>query len=357
MNQDIHARRRDTARAALAAAGLDALLVCHAANRFYLSGFELHDPQCNESAGYLLLTRDGKDRLLTDARDEDAAKRIWDETLIHIYRAPKSKDIAQFITGLGYAAVGFESDGLSHKSWSEFEAGGLSLAPSGGLVEHMRRIKDEHEIAAMRRSCALTHAAFAAAPDMLVPGRDEAQVAWELEKYFRSNGASELSFATIVGVNENAALPHAVPGSTKVPEEGLVLVDMGCRLDDYCSDQTRTFWVGKTPSDRFRHVLDMVREAQEAALAVMRPGLPVREAYLAARGLFERYGQERFFTHSLGHGIGLETHESPSLGPNSADVLEPGMIVTVEPGLYYPEWGGVRWEYMILVTADGIERL
>ena len=116
-----------------------------------------------------------------------------------------------------------------------------------------------------------------------------------------------------------------------------MLVDMGCRLGDYCSDQTRTFWVGGEPSDRFRHVLGMVQEAQEAAMKIMRPGLPMREAYGAARSVFERYGQAQYFTHSLGHGIGLETHEPPSLSPLSEDVLEPGMVVSVEPGLYYPD--------------------
>ncbi|EPR44226.1 peptidase M24 [Desulfovibrio sp. X2] len=351
-SSDVFAARRERVRAKLAEKGLDALLVAHAANRFYLSGFELHDPQCNESAGMLLIHRDGRDVLLTDPRYEDAAKRLWAADAIHIYRAPRDADINAFLKGQNCATMGVESDALSHRTWESL-SDGLPFTPATGIVEGIRLFKDAAEIEAMRRSCALNHAAFSAAPGFLVPGRSEYEVSWELEKYFREHGATELSFSTIVGVNQNAALPHAIPGHTAVPESGLVLIDMGCRLDDYCSDQTRTFWVGDTPSDRFRHVVDMVREAQDAALKIIRPGLLVRDAYLAARAVFERYGQERFFTHALGHGIGLQTHEPPSLAPTASDILQPGMVVTVEPGLYYPEWGGVRWEYMVCVTQDG----
>jgi len=356
MIPDVCAARRERAREKMRAKGLDGLLVGHAANRFYLSGFELHDVQCNESSGLLLLRPDGRDWLLTDARYLDAARRIWPEERIHIYRAPKNGDVNAFLRGRSMARLGVEADALSYKAYAALTEG-LTAEPLSGLVESLRRHKDAAEMELMRASMRLNHEAFAAAPGFLVPGRTEREVAWELEKFYRERGASELAFDTIVGVNENAALPHAIPGDTRIPEEGLVLVDMGCRLADYCSDQTRTFWVGGEPSDRFRHVLGMVQEAQAAALRIIRPGLPVREAYAAARAVFERYGQAEFFTHALGHGIGLETHEAPSLSPVSQDVLEPGMVVSVEPGLYYPDWGGVRWEHLACVTEDGCELL
>ncbi len=356
MTPEVYAARRERVREKMRAKGLDGLLVAHAANRYYLSGFELHDAQCNESSGLLLLRPDGNDWLLTDSRYLDAARRLWPEERVHIYRAPKNADVNAFLRGQGMVNLGVEDDALSYKTFKAL-TDCVAVQGVGGIVESLRRYKDAAEMELMRASMRLNHAAFAATPGFLVPGRTEKEVAWELEKFYREHGASELSFDTIVGVNENAALPHAIPGDRPIPEEGLVLVDMGCRLGDYCSDQTRTFWVGGEPSDRFRHVLGMVQEAQEAAMKIMRPGLPMREAYGAARSVFERYGQAQYFTHSLGHGIGLETHEPPSLSPLSEDVLEPGMVVSVEPGLYYPDWGGVRWEYLVCVTNDGIEVL
>lgn len=356
MTPEIYAARRERLREKMHAKGLDGLLVAHAANRYYLSGFELHDSQCNESSGLLLIRPDGRDWLLTDPRYLDAARRLWPEDRIHIYRAPRNAEINDFLRGQKMVNLGVEEDALSYKTYKAL-TDCVATQPLTGLVESLRRYKDAAEMELMRASMRLNHAAFEATPGLLVPGRSEKEVAWELEKFYRERGASELSFDTIVGVNENAALPHAIPGDTRIPEEGLVLVDMGCRLHDYCSDQTRTFWVGGEPSDRFRHVLGMVQEAQEAAMRIMRPGLPVNEAYAAAKACFERYGQAQYFTHALGHGIGLETHEAPSLSPVSQDVLEPGMVVSVEPGLYYPDWGGVRWEHLVWVTEDGIEVL
>ena len=191
----------------------------------------------------------------------------------------------------------------------------------------------------------------------LEPGRTESQVSWLIEKFFRENGASELAFANIVAVGKNAALPHAIPGDEPVIDNCPVLVDIGCRVDDYCSDQTRTFWVGQQPTDAFRRTYDLVRQAQASAIESMRPGQPLRDAYGHARAVFEKAGTADAFTHGLGHGVGLETHEAPSLSPRAEGVLEPGMVVTVEPGLYYRQWGGVRWEYTVLVEEDGVRIL
>ena len=222
------------------------------------------------------------------------------------------------------------------------------------LVEELRVIKDADEIKALERSFALNHAMLRWLEEsQLQPGRSEAELAWAIEKYFRDNGASELAFPSIVAVDQNAALPHAIPGEKKLPDNGLVLVDVGCRVDGYCSDQTRTFWVGDAPHKEFRETMKLVRDAQQAALDKMRPGLPLHEAYTLARGVFEKAGVEAWFTHGLGHGVGLETHEAPSLGRRGDKVLQEGMVVTVEPGLYYPQWGGIRWEYTVLITADG----
>ncbi len=348
--------RRHRLRAALAKAGLDSLLVTHAANRYYLSGFELHDPQCNESSGWLLVTTHGQDWLLTDPRYETAAKRLWPEDQLFIYTAPKMASVRSFLADKAGPTVGFEPGALSFKDHADL-AQGLALTPANGLVEALRRIKDADEIKALRASCALNHKVFGQLEALIEPGMTETAIAWEAEKLFRDQGASELAFPSIVAVDANAALPHAVPGADVVPSSGLVLVDMGARLGEYNSDQTRTFWIGGGPSERFRRTMDQVLRAQQAALDIIRPGLPIKDAYMASRQSFEHDGVAAFFTHSLGHGIGLETHEGPSLGSRTQGTFEPGMVITVEPGLYYPDWGGIRWEYMTVVTGDGVEVL
>jgi len=350
------AARRDRLRQTLTTLGHTALLVSHAANRYYLSGFELHDPQCNETAGYLCVTADGPDFLFTDARYRDAALRLWPEKNLCIYGAGRFAAIAGFLKDRGVKTLAFEAASLSVDTHGRL-AEHIPLTPAGLLTEPLRLHKDADEIARMRRSAAINHAVMASLPDILVPGRTEAQAAWEIEKRFRDLGASELAFPPIVAVDANAALPHAIPGKTVIADGCLVLVDVGGRAFDYCSDQTRTVWVGDTPPERFTTMLARVQAAQAAALERLQPGLSFRQAYALAREIFVREGVAERFTHSLGHGVGLETHEGPSLNPSAEGLLEPGMVVTVEPGLYYPEWGGARWEHMALITERGCEIL
>ncbi|MHC1788230.1 M24 family metallopeptidase [Solidesulfovibrio sp.] len=352
----LYAARRDRLRRRLDILGHEALLVSQAANRYYLSGFELHDPQCNESAGYLCVAANGDDVLFTDARYRDAALRLWPEKDLCIYGAGRFAAITGFLKDRGIRRLGFEAAGLSFDTHARL-AEHLPLTPVGQAVEPLRLYKDAGEIERMRRSAAINHAVMASLPDILVPGRTEGQAAWEIEKSFRDLGASELAFSPIVAVDANAALPHAIPGGTVIADGCLVLVDVGGRAFDYCSDQTRTVWVGDAPPERFTTMLARVQAAQAAALDRLGPGMGFREAYALAREVFAREGVAERFTHSLGHGIGLETHEGPSLNPSAEGVLEPGMVVTVEPGLYYPEWGGARWEHMALITDSGCETL
>ncbi len=348
----IYAARRDRLRERLAEMGHAALLVTHAANRFYLSGFELHDPQCNESAGCLCVAASGRDALFTDARYRDAALRLWPEKDLCVYGSGRFAAIADFLKDRGIRHLAFEAGAVSYETHANLSAH-IGLTPVRQAVEPLRLVKDAAEIEWMRRSAAVNHAVMDRLPEVLVPGRTEAEAAWEIEKLFRGFGASELAFSPIVAVDANAALPHAIPGETVITDGCLVLVDVGGRRDDYCSDQTRTVWVGKNPPDRFLTMLDRVKRAQAAALAGLRPGLALRDAHALARAVFAKEDVADRFTHSLGHGIGLETHEGPSLNPAAEGVLVPGMVVTVEPGLYYPEWGGARWEHMALITEDG----
>ncbi|MEF2230072.1 MAG: Xaa-Pro peptidase family protein [Pseudodesulfovibrio sp.] len=352
MDTSLYAARRENLRRALHDRGIEALIVSHAANRYYLSGFELHDPQCNESSGWLVVTASGADHLFTDPRYTDAAKRVFDENNLHIYAANKFELVADVLKGAGVKTAAFEP-----RAFSLFDHDKLSpripLAGVDNLVEELRIIKDADEIKRMDAAIELNHRLFEYIETRLIPGRTEKEVAWDVEKFFRENGAEELAFSTIVGVGPNAALPHCIPGDTKVRENEMVLIDTGCRFARYNSDQTRTFWVGDTISDRFKKTMDLVREAQQTAIDIIRPGLPMIDAYRAAYAVFEREGVAHQFTHGLGHGIGLETHEPPSLSRVGKGVLAEGMVVTVEPGLYDPAWGGIRWEYQVLVTKDG----
>lgn len=356
MNAHAFAVRREHVRRSMKTHGMDALLVSHAAHRFYLSGFELHDPQCNESAGRLLITADGQDWLCTDARYLDAAKRLWDENRIFIYSGDAVGQLRTLLREKAAGPIGVEACCVSADFYRRL-AVGLHLVPARGLVEALRIIKDEGEIAALERSCTLNHRLMEWIWPRLIHGRTEAEISWDIEKFFREHGASELAFASIVAVGPNAALPHYAPGDVPITENCPVLIDVGARLGGYCSDQTRTFWVGEQPTPDFMVTMQLVRTAQEAVMAVMRPGMTAREAYRVAREVFEHEGVAAAFTHGLGHGVGLETHEAPSLNPRCDTVLRPGMVVTVEPGLYYPEWGGVRREFMVLVEEEGVRIL
>ncbi len=356
MNQQVYAARRERAREAMHRQGLGAMLLTLDANRYYLSGFELKDHQSNESSGCLLLMADGKDRLCTDARYLDAARRFWPEDQIFIYAGEPAVQINSLLRGILTGPLGFEALSINLAFYEKLSPG-LEMRRADGLVEKLRAIKDAEEIARLRAACSLNHKLMQWLPGVLATGRAEKQIAWDIEQFFRNNGAEELSFPSIVGIGPNAALPHAVPGETRVDENCCVLVDTGCRLNDYCSDQTRTFWVGDSPAPRFMKALEQTREAQKRAIAAIRPGVLCSDIFKTAWNYFEEQGVAKHFTHSLGHGIGLQTHEGPSLNSKSSIALQPGMVVTVEPGLYYPEWGGIRWEYMVLVTEDGAEIL
>lgn len=349
--------RRDRLRRLLHQHSLDAYLVLLPANRYYLSGFELHDPQCNESAGCLIITAQGEDILCTDSRYYRAALKLWPEENLFIYKNNRVQDLAKFMAGKEFGRIGFESRGMSHELFEALQESTSLFPCKQGLTEELRLIKDEWEISRLADSCRLNHSVFGQTPSLLQAGSSEIELAWSLEKHFRENGASELAFPSIVAVGPNAALPHHIPGPDEVEGGRPVLIDMGGRLNAYCSDQSRTFWVGGQPPDYFQKTLELVQEAQRQAIEAVRPGLVISQLFKVVFDFFSRHGVEKHFTHALGHGIGLETHEAPSLGPRNENRLQEGSVITVEPGLYFPEWGGVRWEHMIVVREDGAETL
>lgn len=357
MDNQIYLQRRENLKKLIPEKQFQAYLVLHPANRFYLSGFELHDPQCNESAGCLIIQKKGPDFLCTDSRYFEQAKLFWPEEDIFVYKKNRSLEIQEFLKKQGLKKLGFESRIISHELFDTLQQEFELLPFKQGLVEKLRLIKDHYEIDCLRDSCSLNHWIFSQIQDYLPLNYTEISLAWEIEKLFRDNGASELAFQSIVGSGPNAALPHYLPGYDQIRENDLVLIDIGGRKNNYCSDQTRTFWVGQEPSQDFQDTLARVQEAQKLAIDSIRPGQKINDLYFLANDYFARYGLDKYFTHALGHGVGLETHEWPSINSTNEQELKPGMIITIEPGLYYPNWGGIRWENMILVTETGGEIL
>jgi Xaa-Pro aminopeptidase len=354
--REIFLERRDKLREKLIDHDLDGYLVLHPPNRFYLSGFELHDPQCNESAGCLLIGKNGSDWFCTDPRYQQEAKTLWDEKFLFIYKEQRIQQLTDFFAKQGFTRLGFETRIMSHEMHAIMHDC-LQLRPFNGLVEELRSLKDEFEIECLNKSCLLNHQAFILCQELVQPGLMEKTISWEIEKFFRENEASELAFPCIVAFGPHAALPHHLPGDTVLTSESPVLIDIGARLHNYCSDQTRTLWIGDHLPEYYLKTRDLVQEAQKRAIDSIRPGVKMSEVFHQTKEFFGKFGLDSHFIHSLGHGVGLETHEYPGLGPRNENAFQEGMVVTIEPGLYFPEWGGVRWENMGVVRQDGLQVL
>jgi Xaa-Pro aminopeptidase len=232
---------------------------------------------------------------------------------------------------------------------------GVELVPAGGDVERLRRVKDPGELATIRAASEMADDAWRWSLERGLGGRTERDVARATEARIRELGG-EPSFPAIVAAGPNGALPHAEPGAREIGAGDMVVFDMGAKLDDYCSDGTRTFAVGE-PSDAAREVYEVVRGAQRAALDAVRAGIGGEPLDEVARGLIESAGHGERFGHGLGHGVGLEVHEGPRVSRRSEDVLAAGEVVTIEPGVYLPGELGVRIEDLVVVTEDGHENL
>jgi Xaa-Pro aminopeptidase len=237
------------------------------------------------------------------------------------------------------------------------KAPGLELQGIAGWVERLRRIKDEGEIQAIRESVAIAERAFERFRVEVRPGRSEKELADELDALLRASGASGPAFAPVVAAGRSAALPHYQPSSeVRLRDDDLLLVDWGASGRPYKSDLTRVLTLGKV-TPKFQEVYRAVLEAQSRAMDTIRPGVSARAVDAEARQSLKEAGFGEFFNHGLGHGFGIEIHERPFLGREPDETLEEGMVITVEPGVYLPDWGGVRIEDDVLVTEDGCERL
>ncbi len=344
-------------RLALREHRVEAVVVTSPANRRYFSGFEAGDVSLNESSGALLITARAQ-YLLTDSRYTEAAGR--EAPLFQVVQtrgglAPSLGGLPAMKKARGLA---FEPEFLSVGELERLnrELPGRELAAAPFSLDAFRSVKSADEIKLVAKALAITEAAVGALWDRLAPGLTEREAAFFLEAEFRRLGAEGPSFETIVASGPNAALPHAVPGSRKMRAGDTVIVDCGARYRGYCADITRTR-ILDPPKPWQKEIYAIVREAQNLAVAALAPGRTGREVDRAARDHIAARGYGDFFGHGLGHGVGLAIHEAPSLSPRNDRPLQPGEIVTVEPGVYLPGRGGVRLEQLVLVTEKGAEVL
>jgi len=345
-----HADRLDRFRHTLRAEGLDAFLVADEANVVYLTGF-------TGDSTWLVVTQDHA-WLITDGRYAEQAAAEAPMCQVAQHKVSLAKTAAELANASGGKTLGFEANVLTVATHADLakELSGVEAVAKKGLAEKLRQVKDEAEVAAIRRAAETADAALQAVRDRLAPGISEAGLANELEYQMRRLGARKASFDTIVAVRERSSLPHARPTEAVIRAGDAVLVDWGAERDLYCSDCTRVLFLGP-PDARWREIYQLVLEAQQKAIAAIRPGVACREVDAAAREHIAQAGYGDDFKHGLGHGVGLRVHEGPGLGARSEETLAEGMVVTVEPGIYVPGWGGVRIEDLVLVAPEGAELL
>jgi Xaa-Pro aminopeptidase len=345
-------QRRDQLRKLIRKQGLEALLVSDFTNVTYLTGFTGDDS--------LLLLHDHGEVVLSDPRYTIQLQEECPGLDLEIRRPGTTlmDAIERTIKEAKLGRVAIEADMVTLAMYDQLKerTSTLDWVSTRGLVEQLREIKDRDEVAEIRNAIEIAEKAFGVVRAALRGEQTEKQIADEIEHQIRLFGGRGCSFTPIVGVGDRAALAHYQPGERRVSESPLLLIDWGAIGRLYVSDLTRVLVTGR-PSARLRKIYDTVLAAQRMAISKIRPGTLMQDIDAAARGVIEKAGFGRRFGHSLGHGIGLQVHEQPRLAMREKRALQPGMVVTVEPGIYLPGWGGVRIEDDVLVTRDGHEVL
>ncbi|AOT68166.1 M24 family metallopeptidase [Geosporobacter ferrireducens] len=323
---------------------LDSALIYKPENRRYMSGF-------TGTSGYVFITTD-KAYFITDFRyvEQAAVQCKGYEILQH----SSEKTLYQILEGFPIQHMGFEGDFVTYQEYKELteKLPRIAFESLGSTLEKLRIIKDDQEIALIEKAAKITDEAFSHICRYIKPGVTEWEIALELESFMKKKGASATSFDSIVASGKRSSLPHGVASDKMIETGDFVTLDFGCVYQGYCSDMTRTIVVGKA-SEKQREIYTIVLDAQLKALAFIKPGVTGIEVDRVARDIISAKGYGAYFGHGLGHGVGLEVHESPRLSPLGKDVLQPGMIVTDEPGIYLPDFGGVRIEDLVLVTETG----
>jgi len=335
--------RIDLVRARLEELGVDALLITTPSNRRWVSGF-------TGSAGVLLISRDTA-RFATDSRYwEQVGRQCPEFDLVKVTGATTgvAPDLLEDTANLTIAYEPAHLTMAAYEQWTAAvaelpEAARPRLVPAANAIEPLRMVKDSAELDALTRAVKLGDDGMAHAMNVIQPGMTERQLAWEIQRYVMENGADDLSFSTIVAGGDWGAAPHAYPRDVPLPANSGVVIDMGVIVDGYCSDLTRTLFLGE-PDDQFKRVYDTVLTAQTMAEERVEAGMTGAEAHAIAATVIAEAGYGEYFGHGLGHGVGLDIHEAPRLAPSSEAILGDGQVFTVEPGIYIPGWGGVRIE-------------
>jgi Xaa-Pro aminopeptidase len=347
--------RQKKLRERIAATRFDSLLISHLPNIQYLCGF-------TGSAGFLLV-EEGGSVFFSDVRYDTQGRDEVRGAKVVIAKKSVPRAIGDWLQArrrrsAGWT-IGVEAEHVSvaeKKRLTDLLPSGYRLRDAPALVERARMEKDPDELGQIRAAVQLGAQLFDRALEVLRPGIKETEVAAEMEYAARRAGAEAMSFPTIIASGKRSALPHGRAAAQPIAAGGFVVCDFGVILAGYCSDQTRTLWVGTPPQDA-RHAYESVREAQQAAIAAVQPGITAGEVDDAARKTLRKAGLGRYFTHSTGHGVGLEIHEFPRVAAGQSEVLRPGMVITIEPGVYFPGKWGVRIEDMVAVSENGCEVL
>ena len=319
----------------------------------YLSGF-------TGSTAYMLVG-ESFCRLFTDFRyGERAVQEISSSGIdLVVYNRRPLERIARDALKAGIERLGFEGEQISFYAWRKLEenlAGRCELILTRSLIKSLRAIKDKYEIESLRKATLLVGRVLENILENIKPGVEERLLTAELEYRLRRKGAESPAFEPVVASGAHSSMPHAKSSRESLKADELLLIDIGAVVDGYCSDVTRVFFLGK-PTSRANELFALVRKAQEVALGVIEPGISCAEVDRAAREVIQRSGYGAHFGHGLGHGVGLEVHEAPTLGRESQESLKPGMVFTVEPGIYLKDWGGIRFEDTVLLTDKGPEVL
>ncbi|MDP3791958.1 MAG: Xaa-Pro peptidase family protein [Candidatus Omnitrophota bacterium] len=336
-------------RSELKAKSIESLLVTNESNVTYLSGFTGSD-------SVLFITPDSQ-FFLTDSRyTQEAKKSVRGFAILEVVSSTYDV-IGKIACKNGIRKIGFESMNLPYGVIKNLESyiGKAKLLPFNNIVENLRAVKDKEEIARIERSVACAKKVLKNIVGEVAPGVSEKKLSGRIECEFIANGAKS-GFKPIVACAENSSKPHAHPTDRKIAKNDIVMIDMGCTLDSYNSDITRMVLTGKI-KDKIREIYLVVKAAQEKAFDNIRPGRKISAVDSAGRQHIADKGYGKFFGHSMGHGIGLDVHEEPSVSGRSTGILKPGMVFTVEPAIYVPGLGGIRIEDMVLVTEKGFEIL
>ena len=346
-----HLSRQKTFQKTIEAEGLDGFVVMHPANLRYLCGYS--------GSNGLLLFLDGRRVFFTDGRYTQQAREEVRGVRVVIAKGPLLDTAARSIGDGKRAAIGFEADHTSVAAANDMRRAlrkKVTWKPVSGLVMRQRMVKDDEELSVIRKAVRMGAEVYEQAIEKIRAGVAESEIAGELEFAARRAGADGMSFETIVAGGKRSALPHGRASHAPIPRRGFVVIDSGVVFEGYCSDMTRTVHVGRASREE-RRWYDAVLEAQLAGIAAVKAGVTAGEVDHAAREVLRRAKLDKFFTHSTGHGVGLEIHEPPRLGTGQKEELQVGMVVTIEPGIYVADKGGIRIEDMVVVTAKGCEVL